>query len=230
MFSALVVPAYRVVKTSRSLLTPPTSRMPQTHQTLLTLRILGTWTLPIHRKARSLPIRRTQWTPRTLVGTTVMTKKHLWSTVVLEADFDAITEGVPNALGYRTARGHRRDTLIGPQPECLSIMTSEHGVLAAGSRLYGRVGILGPRLPEFYDRSTLRGIDGIDTLVKNAVKWASGQDDVSSVTVKTDNDVTTALLAGEGGGEYGCDFLPDGLWTIRAWDAAELEGVDVVVA
>ena len=70
-------------------------------------------------------------------------------------------------------------------------------------------------------RSTLLGDSDIDQLVRNAVAWVGNQVSLADMRVLTDNDVLTALLSDQGYGSVETTFInfPQGLWTIRDWDA-----------
>ncbi|MEC8051837.1 MAG: M60 family metallopeptidase [Myxococcota bacterium] len=123
---------------------------------------------------------------------------------------------------------------IGLHPDVVPVMSATQGVLAAASKLGdGRVvAFSGQDFLSSQTRSTLLGDSDIDQLVRNAVAWVGNQSSLAEMRVLTDNDVLTALLSEQGYGSVETTFInfPQGLWTIRDWDASALEGVDVVVA
>ena len=156
-------------------------------------------------------------------------------TAALEADFNAITRGVDEApLDVVLPEATAGTLELGLNPDLFPVLVSDHGALAAASRLgKGRVVAFSAQdYMSSHGRSTLLRVDGIDALVRNAVGWASGRDDATGAAIKTDSDAMTSLLR-EGGYTNASTtsiLPPRGLWSIRAWGAEALEGVDVVVA
>ena len=149
--------------------------------------------------------------------------------------FGALTAGVGARPIDRVLPEDTMGTLsLGLHPDVVPIMSASQGVLVAASKLgEGRVvAFSGQDFLSSQLRSTLLGDDDVDRLVRNAVAWASGASSNAETRVLADNDVLTELLETEGYASVETTFisLPYGLWTIRDWDSAALEGIDVVVA
>lgn len=157
----------------------------------------------------------------------------------LRACFDEITRGVAERpIPVRLTEGTCGILEIDWNERVLPILASYAGVFVAASILgEGRiVAFAGQDFISSDDASMFIGIEGNDTLVRNAVRWASHLEGSRQPRVLVDNSAVAGLLEAGGCHVRVASILerrpaPRGHCPIetRDWTAAALSNVDVAV-
>ncbi len=148
---------------------------------------------------------------------------------LLRGWFEEITRGVAERpIPVVLTEGTCGVLEIGWNERVLPILGSYAGVFVAASTLgEGRiVAFAGQDFISSDDASTFIGIEGNDTLVRNAVRWASHLEGSRQPPVLVENSAVAGLL-----GAGGCDVRVASILEheARDWTTAALSGIDVAV-
>ena len=148
--------------------------------------------------------------------------------------FDELTSGLDERPIRVTLEESTTGTLeLGWNEHVFPILASDAGVFAAASTLgEGRlVAFSGQDFLSSDDESTLIGTEGNDTLVRNAVRWASGLEKGRVLRVLVDNRIVAEMLRDGGWNEVRIASILERTdpWETRDWSAEALSEIDVAV-
>jgi len=155
------------------------------------------------------------------------------NTLLRETAYSELTQGIGTAPIQQVFAEATAGTLnLGVNTNVVPIISSDKGVIAAASTL-GQGRVLAYSSQDFISsqtRSTLLGDLRLDTLLINALIWAAGTDDLSSISVLTDSQaLTDKLLQNSVNASTVNKLATNGLREFRTWDTESISAADVLV-
>ncbi len=151
----------------------------------------------------------------------------------LSAHFSGLTQRIgSDPLAASFAEATTGVLSVGLNKSLIPVISSDQGVVVAAGQLgAGRVVVYsGQDFLSSSTRSTLLGDDRLDALLANAVEWASGKADGTTITALADSNTLANKFARTGVAVTAADVLPaNGLREFRVWSADAIQDYDVLL-